>query len=155
MKKSQIYGQIFTYILMAFLVSLILIFGYNSIQNFRSKADDVCYMQLKSDMENSIESSIGDYGSVKKKDIKLCGGYFKICMVETFNEPILPTDLDPIMRDSIISKAGRNIFLFDKNGVKSFYAGNISLDSGGVLCMNSSSILKLEGKGNRVLIGKW
>ncbi|MBI2652888.1 hypothetical protein HYX00_05465 [Candidatus Woesearchaeota archaeon] len=161
MKKSQIYSQIFIYILALVLTSIILIYGYNAIQNFNKRANQVCFLKFKNDLSNAIESITSDYGSVKKKDLQLCAGYREVCFVESFGqitsmESPVGTN-DPIIKDSIKSNIGKNVFLVEKIAKESFYAGNISVD-GDVLCIdakNNKISLRLEGKGNHVRVSGW
>lgn len=160
MKKSQLYGQVFIYVLTIALVSFILVYGYNTIQNFRQRAEQVACLKFQNDLRNSIESIISDFGSVKRKDLQLCSGYSQVCFVETFwqfdrkNPQANINNLGHILKDSVASSSDRNVFL---TGGNSFYAGNISVEND-VLCINSRNgqiIIRLEGKGNYVLISQW
>jgi len=157
MKRAQIYSQVFIYLLSIILVSFILIYGYNSIQNFKKRAEQVSCLKLRNDLTNAVESISGDFGSVIRKDLQLCNGYSKICFVETFENPILPGSADPIIKDSVLSNAGRNVFLVENTAKDSFYAGKISVEPD-LLCINAVSgrvSLKLEGKGNHAAISQW
>ena len=156
-RKSQIYGQIFIYILTIILVSFILVYGYNSIQNFKERTDQVCIIKLKNDMQNAIEIISSDFGSVKRKDIQLCSRYIQICFVESFSSPQIPNSIDPIIKDSVLSNSGRNVFLVENVAKESFYAGKISVEPD-VLCVNAihgKVSLRLEGKGNHALLSQW
>ena len=160
MRKSQIYSQAFIYILTVIVISFILVFGYNAVVNFKKRADQVSCLKFKNDLINAVDSITGDYGSVKRKDIKLCSDYMQVCFVETFqaiDKNNLPIDIDPIIKNNILSDTGRNAFLVEKIAKESFYVGNISVD-GNLLCINSTRneiSLRLEGKGNYVLLSKW
>lgn len=160
MKKSQIYGQIFIYILTLVLVSFILIYGYNSIQNFKKRAEQVSCLKFRNDISSAVESITSDYGSVKRKYLQLCSGYNKVCFVESTRHPNIPAGTDPIIADSINSNTGKNVFLVENAAKESFYAGNISVisASGDVLCIsarNNQISLKLEGRGNYALLSEW
>ena len=165
--KSQIYGQIFIYILTIVLVSFILVFGYNAIQNIRDKATQIECLNFKNDLRNSIEIISSDFGRIKKADIGLCSPYRQVCFVETFKD--IPnrnaprssvTPIDPIIKDSIMSKTDKNTFLVDKTAKDSFYAGNISIADPAldVLCVNAINgkiSLKMEVMGNHVEVSQW
>lgn len=160
MKKSQLYGQVFIYVLTIVLVSFILVYGYNAIQNFRQRAEQVACLKFQNDLRNSIRGIINDFGSVKRKDLQLCQGYSQVCLVETFeqfnrNDPQANiNNIGNILKDSVSSGSDKNVFL---SGGNSFYAGNISVQND-VMCINSKNgqiSLKLEGKGNHVLISQW
>ena len=169
MKNSQLYGQMFTYILTIVLVAVILLYGYKTVQEFRSRAEQAYCLKLRNDLSGSIESLMGDFGSVKRKDIELCAGYTQACFVETFDfknvpkgNPISNVPLDPIIKDSIRSEIDKNTFLAGKSGRESFYSGNISINSGShtldVLCINAVNnkiSLRLEGIGDHVIVSQW
>ena len=156
MKKSQLYGQVFIYVLTIVLVSFILVYGYTTIQNFRQRAEQVACLKFQNDLRNSIESIISDFGSVKRKELQLCNDHNQVCFVETFEQFNRDSVniIDPILKNSIASGSDRNVFLIGGN---SFYAGNISVKDD-VLCINSRNgqiSLRLEGKGDHVLISQW
>src|SRR3989338_8702199 len=103
-------------------------------------------LKFKNDLVNAVDSISSDFGSVKKKELQLCDGYSKACFVETFESPNMPIDIDPIIKDSILSGTGRNVFLVENIAKESFYAGKISVDPD-VLCINavnSKITIKLE-----------
>lgn len=155
--KAQVYGQIFIYILTIILISFILVYGYNAVQNFKKRAEQVSCLKFKNDLSNGVESILSDYGTVKRKELQLCTGYKEVCFVETFESPSLPSNIDPIIRDSILSNSGKNVFLVENIAKESFYAGKISVQPD-VLCIkatNNKISLKLEGKGGHVLLSEW
>jgi len=158
MKTSQLYNQLFIYILTILLSSFIIVYGYSTIQNFKQRAEQVACVKFKNDLKNAVDSILNDYGSVIRKDLLLCSGYKQICFIETFEEidrNNLPTS-DPIIKDSILSDAGRNVFFVDQVAKESFYAGNISVNPD-VFCINEINnkiSLRLEGKGNYVLLSE-
>ena len=159
MAKSQLYSQIFIYALTLALVAIILIYGYNALENFRTRSDQLCLIKFKSDLQSSIASLSGDFGSVKRKDLQLCSGYTKVCFVESFDSPIIPSNPkpDPIVIDSINSNSGKNVFLVQDIAKESFYAGKISVDPD-ILCVSpvdSKIALRLEGAGDHVLLDQW
>lgn len=156
-KNSQLYSQIFIYILTIVLVAFILIYGYNSIQNFRKRADQVACLKLRNDLTSSISIISSEFGSVKKKDLEMCGNYGKICFVESVSSPSIPNNIDPIIKDSILSGTNKNVFLVEDIAKESFYIGKISVNPD-VLCIqatNNKISVRLEGKGNSVLLSEW
>ena len=157
MRTAQLYSQIFVYILTIMLVSFILVYGYNSVQNFKKRAEQVSCLKFKNDLINAIDGISSDFGSIKRKELQLCSGYSKVCFVESFESPNLPGDIDPIIKDSILSSTGRNVFLLENIAKESFYAGKISVEPD-VFCvkaMNGKVDLKLEGRGNHAVISQW
>lgn len=155
--KAQLYGQIFIYVLTVILISFILVYGYNAVHNFKSRAEQVSCLKFKNDLINAIDSISTDFGSVKKKELQLCLGYSKLCFIESFESPNLPGNIDPIIKDSILSNTGRNVFMAENMAKESFYAGKISVEPD-ILCIkavNSKINIRLEGKGNHVAISQW
>ena len=155
-KKTQLYGQIFIYILTIVLTSFILVYGYNAVNNFKKRAEQVSCLKFKNDLKNAVESISSDFGSVKRKDFQLCAGYTKVCFVESFESPNLPYGVDPILKDSVLSNSGKNTFLFDvyNSAKESFYIGKISVNPD-VFCIeaiNNKVSLSLEGKGNHAML---
>lgn len=158
MKKAQVFSQIFVYVLAIILISFVLVYGYNAIQNFRERAVQISCIKFQNDLKNAVSSISNDYGSVIRKDLQLCRSYTKVCFVETYTYPNLPSDVDPIIKDSILSYTGKNVFLVDRIAKESFFAGNISVENNGVLCVppvNNVISLRLEGKGNHVFVSQW
>lgn len=155
--KGQIYSQVFVYVLTIILVSFILVYGYNAVQNFKKRAEQVSCLKFKNDLTNAIDSIATDFGTVKRKELQLCSGYTKACFVESFRSPNLPNNVDPIIRDSVQSNTGRNVFLMENIAKESFNAGKISVEPD-VLCINAVNgkiILKLEGKGTHAELSEW
>ncbi len=161
MKHSQLYSQIFVYILTVLLISFIFIYGYNSIQNFKKRAENVACLKFKNDIKGAIDTVIGDFGTTRRKDLELCSGYKQVCFIETFenindigNPQSNVVHLDPIVKNSIASNSEKNAFFV--NG-ESFYIGKISVDRD-VLCIDAVSnkiSLRLEGMGNYVKLSQW
>ncbi len=160
--KSQIYGQIFIYLLTVVLISFILVYGYNAIENLRTKANQVECLKFKNDLRNAIAAISSDFGRVKREDIELCQPYKQACFIETFenfdkNNPQGSVPLDPIIRDSLRSESGKNVFLMDNAAREPFYAGNISvaLDIFCIKSINGRISLRLESMGNHVAVSQW
>lgn len=158
MKIAQLYSQIFIYILTIVLVSFILVYGYTAVKNFKERADQVSCLKFKNDMQNAISSVSSDFGTVKRKDLSICGRYTGVCFVESFTEPDIPYETDPIIMDSVRSGSGNNVFLIEGIAKEPFYAGNISVGPDDVLCIEAAGgkiSLRLEGKGNHVILSEW
>jgi len=167
-RKSQLYSQIFAYILAIVIISFIIVYGYTAVSNFKNRAEQVACLKLKSDLQAAIESISTDFGTVKRKDIQLCAGYREICFVEGYedfdiNTPAIynptpyPVPIDPIIKDSIKSETGRNVFLVDNIAKDSFYVGNISVydDVYCIKAVNNEVSLRLEGKGDHTELREW
>lgn len=159
--KAQLYGQIFIYALTLVLISVVLVYGYSAIRNFRQKTEDIVAIKFQKDLRNAIESITNDYGSVSRKEFQLSGEITKICFVESFESfdranPASNLPLDNIIKNSI-SGTDKNVFLIEKSLKSSFFAGKISVDKD-VLCIkpnNNKVILRLEGRGNHMALDEW
>ncbi|HLC61482.1 MAG TPA: hypothetical protein VJI52_00510 [Candidatus Nanoarchaeia archaeon] len=182
MRQSQLYGQVFIYILTILLISFILIYGYNAISGFKGRTEQIVSLKLQEELKNSVQSITPDFGSAVKKEIDI-GSASEICFVENFQyccnraSPVGKDSsgsiiVDPIIKDSIKSNDGnldhssdKNVFLIGKSASSPFNIGYIKLDEStdpgihiNVLCMkplNGKVTLKLEGKGDHALVSAW
>ena len=161
MKNAQLYGQIFIYALTLVLISVILVYGYTSIKNFRQKTDDIVAAKFQNDIINAIQSITNDYGSVSKKELQVSGGTTQVCFVETYQmfnkqNPIGNIQLNNLVKNSI-RDSDKNVFLLENTLKSSFSAGRISVDRD-VLCIkpaNNRIVLRLEGMGDHAKISEW
>ena len=161
MMKSQLYGQIFIYALTLVLISVILVYGYTSIKNFKQKTEDIVALKFQKDLRNAIESITNDYGSVSRKEFQLSGDITQVCFVEAFqsfdkSNPIGNLQLNSLVKNSI-KDSDKNVFLLENTLRSSFLAGKISVDKD-VLCIkpaNNRIILRIEGKGDHAVLSEW
>ncbi|MBI1934905.1 hypothetical protein HYS31_00545 [Candidatus Woesearchaeota archaeon] len=162
MKKSQLYGQVFIYILTLLIISFVLVYGYNAIRNFQDRAEQVSCLRFRNELKNAIELIQSDYGSVRKLALEVCAGYSKVCFVESKETPCILTstpcviqDLDPIIEDNIRDRTGKNTFFIDKAVEESYYIGSISVnpDVHCIKAVNGKISITLEGKGDYVELG--
>ena len=139
--KSQIYSQALIYIFTLVLVSIILVYGYNSISSFRSRAAEVSMLKLRSDISNSIKEMASEYQSKKMKEFMLPDGVKKVCFVETYDgKPTNVNDGGPILKDSVETETAapnaeiiriRNVFFMDNAIMDSFNVPvKIDVDNG-------------------------
>lgn len=163
MKKAQMMGQVFIFLLATLLIGFILIFGYNSIKKFNDKVDTVGLAKFKDDLSNTVGVVSTDYGRVKTQSFSAPAGITKICFVKSFPELIADTTSPtnghifseyPLMKDSIDSQVNQNVFLISSKVEESFYIGEIDVD-GEISCIEKVSgnfKIRFEGKGNHALI---
>lgn len=161
MKKSQMIGQVFVYIVTIVVVGLILLFGYNAIMTVKGKSDEIILTKFKSDVANMVEITASDFGSVKIKSFELPARYTKACFVKNYGG--FPVDLTsawftkyPIMRDSVEDKVKKNLFLVEASVGASFFVGDIDVTDG-VFCFsatNNKIRVRFEGKGNHALLAE-
>ncbi len=163
MRKGQIVGQVFIYALSIVIIAAILIYGYTAVSEFRERSQNVAKVKLQNDITNAVSRLSSDYGSVQRKELYM-GEYHKMCFVDNYeNTPTLPSSLNKIIRDNVESKTGNNVFLLKETLEQSFNAGKISVGNGmtgdeDTLCLNATAnrvAVRLEGKGDHVLISAW
>lgn len=167
MKKSQVIGQIFIYILAIILIAFVLGYGYKTIAAFRQKTDQVSFIKFKNELQNAVKTITTDFGSVKIKEFQVPGNYNKICFVRSHESfpasSSIPSNY-PIIRDSVDSDVEKNVFLVKNIAKDSFYIGKIKVVTTdlnyiptGLYCVdvkNTMIKLRLEGKGNHVVISE-
>ena len=183
MKKAQIAGQIFIYVIAVVVVGLIMAYGYSAIKSFGQRGEEVEYITLKTNIENSVKAITSDYGSIKRPDFSVSGKYEMVCFVDkdrpdretaamatvlcgsgTTGNPDLDKKLDqPIACSGW--KTGRNNVFMIPDGSESFNVGTISIVNAGepysgqpFICfdvVNNKIKLQLTGKGDTVEVSKY
>ncbi len=159
---------------------MILLYGYNAIRDFAKKAEDVTYLKFVNSLENAVRQSSG-YGDISIKDFTL-SGYEKICFVDLSDAAVTAAsgkdlctsgkdDYDPVICDGWQDRK-QNVFL-KPMAPTPIKVWTITVDGGdsdieedtstcsGEKCFyrcfdisNGKLRLKLEGKGNRVIVSE-
>ena len=162
MRKGQIQGQVFIYILTLIITAGILLYGYNAIKGLNENAEQVEFIQFKDDLEKDFKTISSDYGSVKTKTYSVPSKVKEICFYRIGNGPVhpsLPEDINPWIADSINDETGNNVFLVMGNAIEPMKLSKIRMDDDDIplLCIPISSSrlkLRLEGLGDGVLVKK-
>lgn len=168
-RKSQIFGQVFIYILAIIIFSLVLLYGYKAIKDFSNRAEDVTMIQLVNDIKKSVKNI--DYDSVIKKEFSIPGKYDYVCFVslESYGQasstdlcnPPPPTNQDyhPAVCNSWTDETKKNMFLITaKEEIESHNIGNIKISAPYYECIEINQgkiVLKLTGKGDHVELSEW
>lgn len=177
MRKAQIAGQIFIYVLAVVVVGLIIAYGYSAIKGFSQKGEQVEYITLKTSIENSVKGIVSDYGSIKRPDISVPGKYTMVCFVdrsrasdasstamctsmsgsEKYFEPVACSGWQTGRDDVFLIPDGSESFsvgatLEISNTGNQYYAGQpfICFD-----VINGKIKLQLESKGDRVVVSEY
>jgi hypothetical protein len=178
MKKAEIAGEIFIYVIAVVVVGFILIYGYSAIKDFSKRGEEVEYISLKTDFENAFKSITSDYGSVKRPSVSIPGKYEFICFVKRgLSEGDI--DLTPLCTGGVAGypaglrspiacsawKNGRSNVFFLPDGSDNFDVGEIQLSSGTdrssdlpFLCLevvNNKINLQLKGLGSKVEVSEY
>src|SRR3989338_4136478 len=82
MKKSQIQGQVFVYIMAIVILGGLLVYGYYAISQLRNKADEISFIDFKKNIETTVKSS-STYGNVKIQDFSIPSGINEVCLINT------------------------------------------------------------------------
>ncbi|MDD5086458.1 MAG: hypothetical protein PHV16_01770 [Candidatus Nanoarchaeia archaeon] len=162
MKKAQIQGQVFVYILTLIITAAILIFGYSSVRNIMDKANQVEMTNFKAAIKSDFQSMSSDYGSAKTYTYNVPSGVKEVCFYRTGIDPnyrAMPYDLNPLIRDSINDDTGNNFFLiFGDETIDQMNLGKIEIEEQVmIICIEpSGSRIKvtLEGLGDGVSISR-
>lgn len=165
MKKSQVAGQIFVYVVAIFLASMILIYGYRAISGFIFRTEEISVIKFKTNLESEVKTIATDFGSVRKLDLSLPGSFEKVCFLQhdfKFKDSALicssgNVDFDPIICDAWKTPdLEQNVFLIPRSEIS---ISTFDLEIvGGSLCVpvqNGRIAVRLEGRGNRTLVGVW
>lgn len=173
MKKGQILGQVFVFVLAVIIFGLILLYGYNAINTIGETKKDVELIQFRNDLSSSVDQVRHSYGSRKFLDLNVPANFKQICFVD------LQKMLDPaqgIQSSKRIKELGNfnlrikgevegggstkdswkvdpNVFFVPASETP-ISVGLIEIDEPGFLCVNITGQVRLvlEGKGDRTYI---
>jgi len=159
MKKGQ-QAQIFGIIVSIFLVSGIMLFGYSSFTKIKETSEQASLIDFENELNGVIKTTYAKYGNVKQHKAVLPVGFDAICFVDLGNAPSI--DQYPLIKDSVDSKTGDNVFLIGKN-FKALRMGTekisyIKNEDDPFICLDSADgfiNLRLEGVGRGVKIEAW
>jgi len=171
MKRAQIIGQVFILILAAAVFIMILLYGYKAVSQFSERSKQVAFVSFEEDFKKAVKDASLDYGGVKKLELTLPSGYQELCV---FCSPdfksswtgcnnIVSPEYQQLQQDHPLlveswngGKSAQNVFLVP------FAETPINIDRVEVatvgFCTNviqGRVTLKLEGKGDRVVVSVW
>ena len=164
MKKGQIQGQVFIYILTLIITAGILIYGYNAIKKLNATSNEVQLVDFKTKLKSDIETISSDYNSVKTKTYNVPSKVKEVCFYQENPNPPLSPSINvnianhPLILDSI-KDTNNNVFLVMEDTIEAMEFSGIEIDANYIplLCIPISSgrlKLKLEGKGDGVSVEK-
>jgi hypothetical protein len=158
--KSQIHAQIFIYIIAVVLFSLILIYGYNAIQDFRGRSEQISFIKFKTDLISTIDRVSPDYGTLKREDFFIGGDFSSVCFVQSYKreENLGLIDFaNPLVEDSVVSGTPDNVFLFTDTLQDSFDAGQLNVTDRYHCFKVVSGRVRIQflGQGDHTYISEW
>ena len=175
MKKAQILGEVFMFLLAVVIFTLILIYGYKAISGFTEKGETVALLELQSQLQRQISSMALDYGSTEKMELRLPSETEQICFVDhsqlqwTADHKLEGgagtqqkyREINPLVKDAIEGRTTQNVFLIPMSNTP-MQVENISVDapitSPGILCVpaiRGQAILLLQGTGKTAKVSLW
>ena len=155
-KKAEISGEIFIYILAIVIFALTLLYGYKAIAFFNEKGEQISYAQMYNDLKQEVEKVEGDtYGTVKKYIMDVPGGYQKACFVNSKGrEPRGLSGNYPLIQTSL-EYTSDNLFLYPP-GDRSFDIGDIEVSGENCIDVVGTKVtLRLESLGDHVKVSSW
>jgi len=178
MRRGQIIGQVFVFIIAAVIFILILTYGYKAFNTLRTRGDEVAFVDFVSKLKNEVKSISLSYGSTKKLELSgLPAKYKTICFVteNDIKENLLGTKASTDPRN-LNAKYPMIYSLYEPNGEANVFfmpgsptpvkVDNIQAcdDPNGQACNaqwfcssldRGSVTLRLEGLGNGVRVSEW
>jgi len=167
MKKAQVAGQVFIFILAAVIAILTLLYGYNAIfgkSGIVTRAEEIAEINFRTEVETQIRTIASDFGRVKKLELSLPGKAEQLCIIDlnqrdkAVTSPICsPNNLayQPEVCDAWKTEGYQNnIFLLP---LSPFRAVPLHLDDG-FLCVQPVGIkitLRLHGLGDATNVSEW
>ena len=161
LKKAQIAGEIFVFILAAVLAILIIAYGYRAIAGFTARTNEIALAELTTKLQSEIRT-ISSSHDVKRIDLRLPGKYEKICLID-FSRYSPDSclcrqgcvDYNPIICDAWGTEGYEyNVFLIPIEPIK---VSRIEIEEG-YICLKperNKVSLRLEGLGDRAKVSEW
>jgi len=161
-EKGQLISQVFIYIILLVMVSLIFLFGYKAIQMIAGSGSDLDDLSFKNEIENDINKYSIEYGSSERKKIPVPNNVNEACFV---NKDAIGKDIDApyfVIKDSVKSGVKDNLFIFGSEPNTNFrkmFVGNVSIKGNeDLICIESINgrlNIGYKGKGSYTEISAW
>ncbi len=157
MKRAQMIGQVFIFILAGLVFVLILSYGYRAITNFLERGEEVQLLDFRNDLESTITTVKRDYGSVQRVTLRVPPKTEEICFVNIeLRDPTVLKQEYPLLHSAWMT-GSENIFLIPRQPT-SILIPDILADEPGFVCIpavNGKIIMRVEGTGNKAKISAW
>ena len=154
MKRGQIQGQVFIYILTLVITAGILLYGYKAIIRVNDTSKQVELVKFENDLRKDFEEMSSTYRKVRLETYYVPSEVKEIYFYQETGD--IPSDINPLIYDSILD-TDNNVFLVIGNSIKAMNLGKINL--GGTdspilhIPINNNRLkLRLEGLGNGVSV---
>ncbi|MCH8003032.1 MAG: hypothetical protein IH934_00235 [Nanoarchaeota archaeon] len=157
-KRGQLSGNVFIYIFAVVVIALILILGYKYISGTKENIVKTDLILLKNRLTSDIRAISSDFGSTKRVSYSI-PGQTELCLIDLDrkNEILsnLPSNFNPLIKDSIESNVKNNAFVFNEVIFESYYIGDIEINEPYFKCfkpVGGKISFVVEGLGNKALI---
>ena len=163
MKKAQIIGQVFIYILTVVVIGIIVLLGYRAISGIINQGCRVDEVNFKTDIESFI-SKYSAYGSVNKESMPVPCSYTQVCFVS--NDKIINPNgfsmQNKLIEAGVKSGVQQNVFLIDNKKMPKAIAYSEKINATdqpaytGYICINPTNgkfNILFTGRGSTVVIG--
>ena len=163
MKRGQMIGQVFIFIIAGLIFVLILGYGYRAITDFLERGEEVQLLDFRNELESTTSIIKRDYGSVQRVNLRVPGNTEEVCFVTshsavseisggwetTFEEAY------PLLYNAWATQT-ENVFLIPRQPTP-MLVDDLLVDSG-YCCLVASGgtvSLRVEGTGNRARLSPW
>ncbi len=154
-KRAQITGQIFIYIMAAIVVGAIILIGYAAISNLLKNQCDVEQVTFKTGLAKLLPK-YRDFGSVKPASIAAPCDTTQVCFVDARQIGNASFTADNfIIQDSVQDGQQKNVFLVGESTVAVDYYDYLATQDGNTLCIDASGGafgFTLHGQGTTILL---
>jgi hypothetical protein len=161
MKRAQMIGQVFIFILAGLVFVLILTYGYRAISGFIEKGEQVELLDFRNELDSAIAVIKRDYGSVQRLDLRVPSGTDEVCFVTSREEGIAPPWEESLQREHPLlhgswATGAENVFLIPRQPTPMLIP-DIQVEQGYccVATVKSRIALRVEGTGNRAKVSPW
>ncbi len=163
MRRGQIIGEVFVFILALVIFSGVLLYGYRAIFSVQEGIEDAAFVSFYEGLKNKVEQVGIDYGSVKKYEATPPGGFKEVCFLDLQKlERNEQESLDnlrsthPLIADAVEGGTDQNLF-FTPLAKTPTKLSTLDID-GGFVCFpieKTALELRLEGLGDRTQVSQW
>jgi len=149
MRKAQISGQVFVYIMAIIIAGLVLMFGVNVIKGQLANQDKIVYSKFVEGVKNTVSTT--RFNSVDQEKYKLSLDYVEVCFVDytkdmnqinskdsanwlETNHPFIADEIAnrPVTTNEDLLESNTNMFLVDKDGgISAESVGKVKYEDGG------------------------
>lgn len=169
MKRGQLANQVFIYALAAITFGLVLIYGYNAVQSIQEKSNYVALVELKSELETTVDEIAITQNVKEWRNTNMPTGYDKLCFIDMrldyesgYGDKCRDGSYPKVVCNAWKDNVSSNVYLvpmadvaFKTVPVELVNRSKYPNPRQGVLCLDVTSgvlKLKLTGKGDRTVV---